>query len=111
MFLSAKALTTIGQWDSVVNRLYYAAYHAVSALLYHNGQSAKTHSGLKNKFHELYIKTGKLNRTAGETYEILYNNRHEADYADFVIFTEEEVKPWVEATKVFLEEVRKQITK
>lgn len=93
MFTAAEALAAIGQWDSVVNRLYYAAYHAVSALVYYTGGKAKTHSGLKNIFHELFIKPGKLNMRSGETYEILYVSRHDADYADFVTFEELEIRP------------------
>lgn len=33
---AAKSLTGIREWGGVLNRLYYAAFHAVSALLYQN---------------------------------------------------------------------------
>lgn len=106
----AEALMKIEHWDSVSNRLYYAAYYSVSALIYQNGEKAKTHSGLKNKFHEIFIKTNKMTEQMGEIYETLYHNRHNADYADFVIFTEEEVAPLLEETKMLLQEIKKHIS-
>jgi uncharacterized protein (UPF0332 family) len=108
-FRSAEVLTREEDWNAVVSRLYYASYYAVSALIYQSGEKAKTHSGLKGKFHELFIRTGKLSEQAGETYETLFHNRHDADYADFVEFDREEVFPLLDETTQFLQEVRKQI--
>lgn len=35
-------------WDTLVNRMYYAAFHAVSALLIHNALQVHTHRGALN---------------------------------------------------------------
>lgn len=43
----ARLLVENKKWNSSVNRLYYACYYAVSALLINDGISAKTHAGVK----------------------------------------------------------------
>ena len=45
-------------WDVVVNRLYYAVFHAVSALLIKDGHNVSTHKGTLVMFGEHYVKTG-----------------------------------------------------
>jgi len=45
---------------SSVNRAYYAAYHAVRALLASEGVNPKTHKGVLTMFGEKFIKTGKI---------------------------------------------------
>ncbi len=39
-------------WNGVVNRLYYAGFYAVSALLMQSVFKSKTHSWQKSKFNE-----------------------------------------------------------
>ena len=38
-----KNIVPLGYWDMIANRLYYAAYYAVSALLLQDGYSVQTH--------------------------------------------------------------------
>jgi len=35
------------KWNSTINRLYYAAYYAVIALLLHKGLKPTSHNGAK----------------------------------------------------------------
>jgi hypothetical protein len=46
------------KWNSAINRLYYAAYYAVSALLTRDELNTKTHNGVKTQFFLNYVKTG-----------------------------------------------------
>ena len=52
-----------GLWNTSVNRLYYACFHAVTALLASNGIYPKSHSGTNHLFNLHFIKPGiiKLN--------------------------------------------------
>lgn len=43
----AELLVTNKKWNASVNRLYYAAYYAVSGLLAKVGINTKTHAGIK----------------------------------------------------------------
>lgn len=91
----AKLLADAGHWNAAMNRLYYAFYYAVSALVHKEGSFAKTHSGLKNQFSQQFIVTNRLDASCGELYSVLFASRQEGDYADFVVFTEAEVMPLI----------------
>lgn len=56
-FDDAKILSSNGKWNSTINRLYYAAYYAVTALLIQNDIKTTTHNGTKLSFSEHFIKT------------------------------------------------------
>lgn len=48
-----------GYWEIVVNRLYYAAYYMVSALLIKNKFEAKSHDGIIRLFGQYFVATSK----------------------------------------------------
>ena len=41
----AESIAALDFWDAVANRLYYAVFHAVSALLVKDGYNVSTHKG------------------------------------------------------------------
>ena len=92
-FEDAKLLADNGRWNSVVNRVYYACFYAVSALLYSKGIEPKTHAGIRTIFFDEYIKTGLIEKDFGKLYSDLFDLRQEGDYSDFVIFEKELVEP------------------
>ena len=47
---AAKSLFENKFWNSSVNRLYYAVFYAVNALLVANEIKTKTHSSVKSQF-------------------------------------------------------------
>lgn len=59
-FKIAKTLVSEGQWDTATNRLYYAAFYAVTALLLSVNQNNVTHKGVISVFGEQFIKTGRI---------------------------------------------------
>lgn len=71
-------------YNTAVNRLYYAAYYAVSALLLANSIEANTHAGVKTMLSLKFIKTGQLDPIYGRTFMTLFENRQSGDYEDFV---------------------------
>lgn len=68
------------QWDGMANRLYYAVFHAVSALLIHDHHTVNTHKGSHALFALHYIKDGKLPRWYGDLYQKMERMREESDY-------------------------------
>lgn len=108
-FEEAKALAAISQWNGVVNRLYYVAFYAVSALLLKKEIYTKTHSGLKSKFNEEIIKKEELPASSGEVYNYLFNLRSSGNYEDFVVFTKEEIESLIERTENLINEIKKLI--
>ena len=49
-------------WNTAVNRLYYACYYSVIALLIKNDIKASTHAGARQMFGLHYIKTGIIDK-------------------------------------------------
>ena len=43
----AKLMLDNGYWNGAVNRMYYACFYAVTALLIQHGIKAQTHSGVR----------------------------------------------------------------
>lgn len=68
------------QWDGMANRLYYAVFHAVSALLIHDRHEVNTHKGSHVLFAQYYVKIGVLPKKYGELYRTMEKMREESDY-------------------------------
>ncbi len=94
-------------YNAAVNRLYYACYYAVSALLVKNNIQAHTHSGVKQMFGMSFIINGKLPRTYNITYTELFDKRHSGDYDDFLSFDRETVERLLPETQLFIEAIEK----
>ena len=45
VYAAAVILYNAGQWNSAINRLYYACFYVASALLLKRGVGAKSHAG------------------------------------------------------------------
>lgn len=91
-----------GHWNTTANRLYYACFYAVSALLLKNGLSISTHNGVKTEFHKSFVKTGIISKQSGRTYGRLFNLRQEGDYLDFKRLEKEDIDPFFQEAKDFL---------
>ena len=89
-----------------MNRLYYSAFYAVSALLMARHLSFKKHSGVRSAFHKHFIKTGILERKWGRLYDQLFEDRQEGDYVVFISFDLDYVETQLNQCAQFLEHVR-----
>ena len=102
----AQILADSGHPNTCVNRLYYASFYAVSALLLTPGISSSKHAGIRSFFNRLYVKTGTVAREQDRTYNDLFERRQEADDADFVDFEEPEVRRWLASARTFVERMK-----
>ena len=98
----AKGNMTLKYWHVVANRLYYAAYYAVSALLIANGDTAQTHAGVKVVFGLHFVKTNIVSREVNDLYSKLFALRMTGDYDDTYNLREEEVMPLIEPTEALI---------
>ena len=108
-FAQAETLRREGYWDGVANRLYYASFHAVNALLIHDGHAVRTHHGASSLFRQLYVKTGILPVEVSEHYSILQTMRDKSDYNCSFEATEQLVEPLIEPTRWLVETVLGQV--
>ncbi|MBQ0074284.1 MAG: HEPN domain-containing protein [Prevotella sp.] len=94
------------RWNMAANRMYYALYHAVCALMVHDGHPVPKHKGSKQVLGERYILTGKMPTEYGRLYAQLATLRERADY-DIIFKADEDIitsfKPRAEALIKFIE--------
>jgi len=96
----------LGHWSLVANRLYYALFHAASALLISKGFSVKTHGGVISVLGKELVKTGLLTLEEGNLYSRLYNMRQTGDYDDLFDWTEQDVSPLISKTEALIERMK-----
>ena len=99
----ARILRNAGRWNACVNRLYYACFYAVSALLICDNLSSSKHTGIRSLFNQHYVKTGDVPKNLARIYNDLFERRQEGDYIDFVDFQESQVVPLISQVETFVE--------
>ncbi len=104
-YQAAELLIANSQWNAAVNRLYYAAYYAISGLMVKSGIETKTHAGVKTQFLLHFVKTGRIDMKLGKLYADLFDWRQKGDYGDFFDFTEEDVLPLVKPVRALIDAV------
>ena len=104
-FEEAQLLASENHWNAVANRLYYSCFYMVNALLIKNDLSFLSHNGVKTEFHRSFVKKGLVTKDSGKTYSRLFNLRQEGDYIDFQRFNQEDIEPFIEDVKTFLNEI------
>jgi len=88
--------------ESTVNRIYYAMFYAVNALLIVNGLSSSKHSGVRAILNRKFVNEGLIKKELGKFYSEMFDNRQEGDYKDFVEFEKEDVKIWLKKATEFI---------
>ena len=106
VFNAAIVLYNAEQWNSAVNRLYYACFYIASALLLKRGIGAKSHNGVIAKFSEVAVRTGEVSAEAYRVYSKLLNWRTKGDYSDMFDFAKEDVDDVLQPTRHFLDKVK-----
>ena len=109
VYSAAVLLYNAGQWNSAINRPYYACFYAASALLLKRGVGAKSHAGVIAKFSEHVVRTGEMIADEYRVYSKLLNWRTKGDYSDMFDFTEEDVASVMAPTRTFLDKVKQLI--
>jgi len=80
----SKAKTTIAEievlienefWNLAVNRMYYACFYAVSALLVKSGVHTNSHTGTRQQFGQLFVQKGHFEKRLAKHYTRLFEKR------------------------------------
>lgn len=100
-----ETLIGLAYWNTAMNRLYYAAFYAVSALLAKHNLNAQSHSGIRQKFGEYFIKAGIIEAAHGRLFSELFDKRQKGDYNDFFDYDKESVTKLFPQTKDLIQVV------
>lgn len=106
---TARKLIDDQDWFGAANRLYYAVYQIISALMTQEEIRIKSHSGAKAMFELHFIKTGKVESKWGKLYARLSDARHESDYVAFSRFDKEDITPLLPQTQEFIDVIKQLI--
>lgn len=109
-FAENEGLTENGYWNTLANRLYYALFHAVSAMLISDGREVGSHKGAAIRFHQYYVRTGIFTDDEGSFYSQMETLREKADYNCFFKISEADVRARIEPTRTLIEKIRKYIS-
>lgn len=108
-YAQAEANAQIEIWDVVANRLYYALFHAVSALLVHDGHKVGTHKGAVLQFGLHYVEEGIFTKEEARFYSQLQSLREKADYNIVWTSSKQDLFPLLPIAKDFIEKIGKMI--
>lgn len=99
------ALIALGFYNTAVNRIYYACYYAVTALLIQKGLFPKTHDGVRQLFGLHFVKSGLVSREFAKYYTDLFDRRQTGDYDDFITYDENFAVELFQPANDFIKEV------
>ncbi|MFH0812683.1 MAG: HEPN domain-containing protein [Pseudomonadota bacterium] len=106
----AEVMAEMNHWETCINRLYYACFYAVSAVLLKHGLASSKHTGVRGLFNTHFIVTGIIPKDYGRLYNLLFKYRQQSDYEDFFTIDEAIVKQWIEEAKAFVDLISESIS-
>ncbi len=107
----AKLLFDGKKYVGAINRIYYAMFYAINALLILEGYSSSKHSGVMSLFNRHFVRTGIVSKEAGRFFQEMFVVRSKGDYGDFKTFTKEEAKSALGKCAKCLEELKEALEK
>lgn len=108
-FSQSEVLKQAELWDTLANRLYYALFHAVTAMLVKDQYEVGTHRGAVNRFHQYYVKTGIFTKEEGSFYSQMQSMREAGDYNCSFNVTEADITPKIEPTRKLIDKIKSYI--
>jgi len=92
---------------SVINRAYYAMFYSILALLIFEPYSSSKHSGVLSYFNRQFIKSGQFSEDLGRAVNKAFDLRQRGDYREGIVLTHEQVAPFLDWTRKFVDSVKK----
>ena len=102
MLTAAQIMLRFDDYASACNRLYYAVFHAMRAVLALDGIDEHSHSHLISEFRRRYLKTNILDRALSDIIGSSFQIRDESDYEDNWIISKSDVIEQAQKVTEFL---------
>ena len=100
-----KKVMPLEVWSIIANRMYYALYYAVSALLTKDSHPVNTHKGALSLVNQYYVKTDILTKEDGHLFGQVFAFRQGSDYDDFIDATKEDVEQLFPKVEVLVKKI------
>jgi uncharacterized protein (UPF0332 family) len=99
----AEILMQHGGLSSVISRLYYACFHATTALLQTKNLVAKTHTGLLAVLHREFVQKEEFDPEQSKFFSGLLRERMEDDYGNALVTDIDEVRAYLQPSKNYID--------
>lgn len=96
---------------SVANRLYYAMFYAVLALLIYEPYTSSKHTGVLAYFNKRFVKGGIFSETLGRSLNKAFELRQRGDYREYFELTRDQVEPILTEATQFIFSIRTYLDK
>jgi uncharacterized protein (UPF0332 family) len=106
---SAKSEFCENRLTFAVNRLYYAMFYSVTALLTTQGVNPSKHAAVRAAFHRDFVHTNLIEKKFGRLYDELFHARHQGDYMPMIDFEPDIVQQQINDVEAFLKVVKPMI--
>jgi len=103
---AADALLAAGLPRIALTRAYFAAFHAVRALLYAEDLAPRSHSGVLHLFNVHVVRAGRVDPGASRLLARLQKFREEADYAQAFVVDEAGAREELDAARALVARMR-----
>ena len=101
----ASLLADKKHYNTCVNRLYYACFYAVNALLVSKDLSSTKHAGVRALFNLHFVKTEIISRELAVVYNDQFELRQESDYQDFFIVEKDTALEFIVPANNFVKQI------
>jgi uncharacterized protein (UPF0332 family) len=108
--LDAGVLLDRGSLRGAANRIYYAVFHALSALALGDGKVFGKHQGIISYFHADCVRTERFEKRFGRIVQQAFEDRTEADYEDDVSFSEDILRTRIRDVNELIDLVKRFVT-
>lgn len=92
---------------SVINRVYYAMFYSILALLIFEPYSSSKHSGVLSYFNRVFVKEGIIPEDVGRAVNKAFDLRLRVDYKEHVSMTPDQAEPYIDNARHCINAVRK----
>jgi uncharacterized protein (UPF0332 family) len=100
-----------GHLYGTANRIYYACFYAVVALLLTKNLSSSKHSGIMGLFNKNFVKKGDIPKDMGKFYSRLFDSRLESDYGELIEIDPNEIRQDLATAAEFIDLITQMIPK
>lgn len=107
---AAEIMLEKGMLIFAMNRVYYAMFYAVQAVLVTRKVSFSKHGKVKAYFNHEMVKQGIFPVEMGKLYNKAFEYRQKFDYVDFAVPDEDMVKEYLQKARGFLEQIQKYLS-
>lgn len=96
---------------SIINRACYGMFYAVLALIVFEPYTSSKHSGVLSYFNKRFIKGRIFSIEMGHSINKAFELRQRSDYREYVELTYEQVEPFIEKARLFIQNIKDYLEK